>query len=93
VAVQREIEMKGVPTVLITVSPEVSAQMRPPRALYPKGFKVGNSLGRPGMRVLQKKVLRDALGLLTQNTRPGDFITVEYPEYGEQYEPLRVKKL
>ena len=32
VAVQREIEMRGIPTVLITVSPEVSAQMRPPRA-------------------------------------------------------------
>jgi hypothetical protein len=36
--------MKGIPTVLITVSPEVSAQMRPPRALYPNGFKNGNSL-------------------------------------------------
>ena len=48
--------MKGIPTVLITVSPEVSGQMRPPRALYPKGFKIGNSLGRPGMRDLQKQV-------------------------------------
>ena len=91
--VQREIEMKGIPTVLITVSPEVSAQMRPPRALYPKGFKIGNSVGRPGMRDLQKNVLRDALNLLTQDTRPGDFVTIEYPEYGEQYEPPRVKKL
>ncbi len=85
--------MKGIPTVLITVSPEVSAQMRPPRALYPKGFKIGNSLGRPGMRDLQKKVLRDALALLMQNTRPGETITIEYSEYGEQYEPPRVRKL
>ena len=85
--------MKGIPTVLITISPEVSAQMRPPRALYPKGFKIGNSLGRPGMRELQKKVLRDALNLLTQDTRPGQIVTIEYPEYGEQYEPPRVKKL
>ena len=91
--VQREIEMKGIPTVLITVSPEVSAQMRPPRALYPKGFKIGNSVGRPAMRDLQKKVMRDALNLLTQDTRPGEFVTIEYPEYGEQYEPPRVKKL
>ena len=91
--VQREIEMKGIPTVLITVSPEVSAQMRPPRALYPKGFKIGNSVGRPGMRDLQKNVLRDALNLLTEDTRPGDFVTIEYPDYGEQYEPPRVKKL
>ena len=79
--------------MLITVSPEVSAQMRPPRALYPKGFKIGNSLGRPGMRDLQKKVLREALELLSQNTRPGEVVTIEYPEYGEQYEPPRVKKL
>ena len=79
--------------MLITVSPEVSAQMRPPRALYPKGFKIGNSLGRPGMRELQKKVLRDALELLKQNTRPGQAVTIEYPEYGEQYEPPHVKKI
>ena len=83
--------MKGIPTVLITVSPEVSAQMRPPRSLYPKGFKVGNSLGRPLMRELQRKVLRDALTLLTENTRPGEVITREYAEYGEQYEPPRVR--
>jgi D-proline reductase (dithiol) PrdB len=83
--------MKGIPTVLITVSPEVSAQMRPPRALYPKGFKVGNSLGRPGMRELQRKVLQDALKLFTENTRPGEVVEIEYAEYGEQYEPPRVR--
>ena len=83
--------MRGIPTVLITVSPDVSAQMRPPRALYPKGFKVGNSLGRPGLRELQRQVLRDALLLLTENTRPGDYVTREYPDYGEQYEPPKVK--
>ncbi len=81
VAVQREIELRGIPTVLITVAPEVSTQMRPPRALYPKGFKIGNSLGKPKMIGLQSKVLTDALNLLTQNTRPGLFVTIEYPEY------------
>ncbi len=45
------------------------------------------------MRELQKNVLRDALSLLGQNTRPGETITIEYPEYGEQYEPPRVRKL
>ena len=84
--------MKGIPTVLITVSPEVSAQMRPPRALYPNGFKIGNSLGKPGMRELQKAVLRDALTLLTIDTRPGSIITHDFPEYGEYHEPPRVRK-
>ena len=84
--------MRGIPTVLITVSPEVSAQMRPPRSLYPKGFKIGNSLGRPGMTDLQRTVLRDALTLLVENTRPGKVVIREYPDYGEQYEPPRVRK-
>jgi D-proline reductase (dithiol) PrdB len=83
--------MKGIPTVLITVSPEVSAQMRPPRALYPKGFKIGNSVGGPGMRELQAQVLRDALTLLGENTKPGQIITREYPAYGEYHEPPRVR--
>jgi hypothetical protein len=83
--------MKGIPTVLITVSPEVSAQMRPPRALYPNGFKIGNSLGKPNMRELQLKVLRDALLLLTEDTQPGKIVTRDYPEYGEYHEPPRVK--
>lgn len=83
--------MRGIPTVLITVSPEVSAQMRPPRALYPKGFKIGNSLGKPGNKELQKKVLRDALELLSKNTRPGKVEELEYPEYGEYHEPPSVK--
>jgi hypothetical protein len=74
--------MRGIPTVLITVSPEVSAQMRPPRAICPKGFQIGNSLGRPGMRELQKKVLRDALLTLSGPARPGEVIEIEYPEYG-----------
>lgn len=83
--------MRGVPTVLITVSPEVSAQMRPPRALYPNGFKIGNSLGKPGNRELQKQILRDALELVKENVRPGQHVTREYPEYGEYHEPPRVK--
>jgi D-proline reductase (dithiol) PrdB len=73
--------LRGLATVLITVSPEASRQMRPPRALSPRDFKIGNSLGRPGMRELQKRVLRDALGLLKGPPRPGEIIVRDYPEY------------
>ncbi|MDX2034398.1 MAG: hypothetical protein SF339_27230 [Blastocatellia bacterium] len=74
--------MRGIPTVLITVGPEASRLMRPPRAIYPKGFKIGNSLGRPGMRDLQKKVLRDALLQLSAPAHPGEVLEFDYPEYG-----------
>ena len=81
--------MRGIPTVLITVSPEVSKQMRPPRALYPRGFKIGNSLGRPEMTDLHKKVLRDALSLLQGPPHPGEIIEREYPEYGAEEEATK----
>lgn len=67
--------------MLITVSPEVSKQMRPPRALYPKDFQIGNSLGKPGMRALQKQVLKDALLQFTATPAPGEIIEKVYPEY------------
>ena len=84
--------MLGIPTVLITVSPEVSAQMRPPRALYPSGFKIGNSTGKPNMRALQRSVVLDALRMLSENTRPGQVITKDYPDYGEFHEPVSTGK-
>jgi len=64
--------------VLITVEPEESAQARPPRALYPKGFIAGHSLGRPGDEALQKWIILDALALLTAGPRPGEVIARDY---------------
>lgn len=75
---QRMIEMIGIPTVVITVEPEESAQARPPRALCPRGFVVGHSLGKPNAPELQKRILTDALALLTAPARPGEVIEREY---------------
>jgi len=44
------------------------------------------------MRELQREILRDALTLLTENTRPGETITRDYPAYGEFHEPPRVRR-
>jgi hypothetical protein len=76
--------MRGLSTVLITVSPEASRQMRPPRALYPKDFKIGNALGRPFMKDLHKRVLRDALMMIKEPPRPGEIIERDYPEYAAE---------
>jgi hypothetical protein len=78
VTVQRAIEMLGIPTVVITVEPEETLQARPPRALYPRGFVAGHSLGRPGDGALQKWILTDALGLLTGVPRPGEVVERDY---------------
>jgi hypothetical protein len=78
VTVQRAVEMLGIPTVLITVEPEESAQARPPRALYPRGFIAGHSLGRANDEALQKWILMDALALLREPARPGEVIRRDY---------------
>ena len=73
--------MVGIPTVLITVIPESSKQMGPPRAFYPKGFQPGDSLGGPHQPELQRKVLRDALRRWEAREEPGTIWEVAYPEY------------
>ena len=75
---QRTIEMIGIPTVVITVEPEETLQARPPRALCPRGFVAGNSLGRPGDRALQRRILTDALGLLVGDPAPGKVIEKDF---------------
>ena len=70
--------MQGIPTVVITVEPEETAQARVSRALHPRGFAVGCSLGRPGDKELHKRILLDALGLLVLPIEPGAITTREY---------------
>jgi hypothetical protein len=72
------IEMVGIPTVLITVEPEESVQARPPRALSPRGFVAGHSLGRAGDPVFQKRIIMDALGLLLAPAQPGEVLVRDY---------------
>lgn len=75
---QRSIEMIGIPTVLVTVEPEETTQARPPRALYPRGFVAGHSLGRPNDPALQKWILSDAFALLGGPARPGEVVEKDY---------------
>lgn len=79
VTVQRALELTGISTILVTVDPEQSRAARPPRGLYPAGFPIGRSLGGPGEAELQRRVLRDALALLSRYPEePGSIATREY---------------
>jgi len=81
VAVQREIEMRGLPTVFITVRPEETQIMRPPRAFYPAGFTLGHPLGLPHRPDMQRQVLLDALRQFEELHMPGSIVEKDYPEY------------
>lgn len=77
-ALQRAIEMQGIPTVAITAEPEETEQSRVPRALCPRGSAPGHVLGPAGDAELQGRVLLDALELLTGPPRPGEVVFREY---------------
>jgi D-proline reductase (dithiol) PrdB len=77
VAVQREIEAKGIPTVSITVVPEETKMMRAPRAVYPAGHKLGRVLGQAGQRDRQMRVLTEALRQFEFQRMPGEIVTFE----------------
>lgn len=74
--------MRGIPTVLVTVRPEESKPMRPPRALYPVGFELGRTFGSSGRKELQREVLLDALRLLLAPPAPGAIQERTYVESG-----------
>lgn len=73
--------MVGIPTVLITLVPEGSRQMGPPRALHPVGFPLGDCLGGPGQVAVQRQVLRDALARWAAREEPGTIWDRAYPDY------------
>jgi D-proline reductase (dithiol) PrdB len=92
-AVAREIEMTGLPTIFISVAPDQTKQAGPPRVLAPQRFKLGNSLGGPGQRDLQRQVLLDALRRLEAREEPGRFWEIAYPAYdSSQWQPINLQE-
>jgi D-proline reductase (dithiol) PrdB len=81
VGLQREVEMRGIPTVLITLVPEASRQMGPSRAIHPVGFTLGDCTGGPFQKDLQRKVVFDALKRWESRLEAGVIWDMEYPEY------------
>jgi hypothetical protein len=67
--VQAELERRGITTASLTMLPEVTRKVRPPRALsvpWPLGFP----LGAPNDVALQRKVLIALLALLSRTDVP-----------------------
>ena len=66
---QAEIERRGIATASLTMLPEITAKVRPPRALsvpWPLGFP----LGAPDVAALQRKVLIRRRALLSRTDVP-----------------------
>ena len=66
---QAEIERRGIATASITLLPDVTRKVRPPRALAVP-FPLGYPLGQPNVPELQRSVLLALLGLCTASDVP-----------------------
>lgn len=75
--VQSVIEKSGIPTVSITLLPEVTERVRPPRALT-IDRPLGYPLGEPDDAALQRKIIRAALALLSRTV--GEPLIMSYEE-------------
>jgi D-proline reductase (dithiol) PrdB len=72
--IAREIEARGIPTLIISASPAATESVRPPRAMTFEGSAIGRIVGRAGERELHNKVVRAALEMFTHDTPPGKVV-------------------
>ncbi len=76
----REIEARGVPTLIISASPAATESVRPPRGMTFEGCEIGRIAGRAGEREFHKKVVRAALEMFTHDTPPGRVVVKRIPQ-------------
>lgn len=75
--VQGAIEEAGISTISITVRPEVTLNMRVPRAAYVR-FPTGNPVGEPHKPHQQRTILRGVLRALETILEPGSVLEMPY---------------
>ncbi len=73
----REIEARGVPTLIISASPAATESIRPPRGMTFEGAAIGRIVGPAGDRETHKKVVKAALSMFTQDVPPGRVVRKE----------------
>ncbi len=60
--IQAELERRGIVTASVTLLPEITRKIQPPRALA-LPFPLGYPMGAPNAPALQRGILRDLLAL------------------------------
>lgn len=70
----REIESRGIPTLIISASPAATESVRPPRGMTFEGSAIGRIVGNAGDRATHKRVVKAALDCFTENVPPGKVV-------------------
>ena len=71
--VQRAIEEAGVPTISVTMLPEITGKVRVPRAVHVR-FPLGHPFGFPGQAFLQRQILSHMLHHAGAIEAPGTIV-------------------
>jgi len=66
------------------------AQIKPPRSAF-VNFPLGHQCGKPNDRVMQRRILRDALNLLVTAINPGEIVDLPY-DWGEPFDWLSFRE-
>jgi len=72
----RLIEAAGIPTVTVTMMPDIAAALLAPRIVGVE-FPFGHPFGMPGDRAMQRAVLESALTVLSGAAAPGTRVDVD----------------
>ncbi len=70
---QRAIERQGIPTVSISVARDITEHAKPPRAVFVP-FMMGHHFGVPFHRQLQRQIILEALGRLSEAEQSGEIV-------------------
>jgi hypothetical protein len=77
----RRIEAAGIPTCVVTMMPQTASDLLTPRIVGVE-FPFGHPFGRPGDRLVQRRVLITALQVLAGADKPQTRVDIdlEWPE-------------
>ncbi|MDP9357198.1 MAG: hypothetical protein M3R02_18315 [Chloroflexota bacterium] len=88
---QRAIERRGIPTVSVTVARDVTEHVKPPRAVFVP-FMMGHHFGVPFHRDLQRRIILEALGRLTQAEQSGEIHAIPVTWAQARREGIAIEK-
>ena len=75
-------EEAGIATLTMSVGRDITAQVRPPRAVF-VDYPMGNECGRPGDVAEQSRIVRGAFASLAAMTEPGSIVDLELALEGD----------
>jgi hypothetical protein len=79
--VARVFEREGIPTVTLSSALDITRRVKAPRTAF-LNFPLGNQIGPPNAPALQKRILVEALNLLSSVRRAGEIaqLPFEWPD-------------